>query len=243
MRKSPCTVTRPPGHGAVSLQPAHAELERGADLAQRVEERAAGRPAGRPAAGRRSAPGSMVWMAASARAALRGQRAPGPGPLGVAQDLARDGLALQPLDHQPVRARARRPRPWPRPRAPGRRRRAAASSSARSICTFVPAVAPSPRSIWRISGRGLASGHLEVERARHPRGAAREPAQAPHGPAELRARARPPAPPCSAAAPSPTRPGRQASRCRRAGAGTRRCRNRSASHRRGPRRSSGPAPR
>ena len=194
-RKSPCTVTRRPGRGPVRGQPARAELERGARLAQRIEQgqgiaervgpgQAVDRPPGRWRGWR---PGAPAHCAVSARA--------GRGPLGVAQDLARDGLALEPLDHQPGRRRGRRPRPWRRRAGTGTPARArpprAGHARSRTLPGWVPT---SPRSTWRMSGRGAPSpGDLEVERAGHPRGAPGEPAQVAHGAAEARTRAPPPA--------------------------------------------------
>ena len=63
-----------PARWAVGRQPAHAELERGADLAQRIEERAGDHPAGRPAAGPRRWPGRWCgWRPARARPGRSGR--------------------------------------------------------------------------------------------------------------------------------------------------------------------------
>ena len=80
---------------------------------------------------------------------------PGPGPFGVAQDLARDGLALEALDHQPARAEVVALAQAHDRRAPGRRRRAPPQE--RASMRTRPLGAPTPRSIWRMSGRGGAA--------------------------------------------------------------------------------------
>ena len=144
------------GRGPVLVQPARAELERRARLAQRVEE---GQGVTQGVGGREPVDRPRVDGVDGGQraAALRRQRAPGPGPLRVAQDLARDGLALQPLDHQPVGAQVvvhahghdgghRDPR------------RGAAWSSDRSMGTLPDWAPMSPRSIWRMSRRGAAPG-------------------------------------------------------------------------------------
>ena len=145
-----------PGRRPVPVQPADTELERRARLAQRVEE---GQGVTEGVGGREPVDRSRVdGVDGGQRAAALGrQRAPGRGPLRVAQDLARDGLALQPLHHQPVGAQVVA---HAHGNDGGHRdpRCVAAWSSERSIGTLPDWVPMSPRSIWRMSRRGAAPG-------------------------------------------------------------------------------------
>ncbi len=90
------------GGRAVRLEPAHAELEGGTGLVEGIEERegVAQRVVRREA----GQDGAVDGVDAGQRVpALGGERGAGLGPLGVAQDFARDGLAVEALDDQPGR--------------------------------------------------------------------------------------------------------------------------------------------
>ena len=79
-RKSPCTVTRGPGAGRCALQPARAELERGARLAQRIEQgQGIAERVGRRAARRRLGVDACGWRPGrAAHCAVRRARGPRP---------------------------------------------------------------------------------------------------------------------------------------------------------------------
>ena len=91
-----------PHRRAVGGQPAHAELERGTDLAEGIEDGqgVAQRVGRRQALDRRRVDGVDGGQRAPG---LTGQGAAGGGPFLVTQDLARYRLPLQALHHQPAR--------------------------------------------------------------------------------------------------------------------------------------------
>ena len=167
---------------AVRGQPAHAELEGGAHLAQRIEERqGVAQRVGR----RQPGDGARVDRVDGGQrvAGLRGEGASGPGPLAVAQDLARDRLALQALHHQPAGAEvvALAERDDARHRHAGRARR----PQQRPLHAD-PAGLGADATVHLQDERARgAAGPLELEGAGDPGGATREPAQPAHGPVQL----------------------------------------------------------
>ena len=165
--------------GPVCGQPARAELERGAHLAQRIEQGQGIAQRVGPGQARRSSrarwrgwrPGRAPHCAArAARASAQAGRAGSCG----------DGLALQPLDHQPGRADASSSSPRRRRAGTGTPAVAAASSRARSVRTCARG-GPPPRSIWRMSGRRPPSDSRSKALV-IAGGATREPAQVAHLP-------------------------------------------------------------
>ena len=243
----------PAGRQPVGLEPAHAELERRPGLAQRVEEgeRVPKRVPGRQSLDRRRIDGVDGRQGPGA---LLRQRLARPGPFGVTQDLARDGLPLQALDHQPARAQpvvdavahghhrghgdtgvVGRPQQGRLGVGPAALGQPVTPVQLEDEAPDRAAPSPSPPSSPQIEGTGEARG---------PTG---QRAQVLHRAAEPATERRRDVVGCTAR-PHPlnrrlNRPGRQASRCRRAGAGTRRCRSRCGRPRWRPTASSGPAPR
>ena len=149
------------------------------------------------------APGSMVWIGGHRAPALRGQRPTSRGPLGVAQDLARDRLALEALDHQPGRAEA-----VARAVAVGHHRghrdaRRPRGVEQGALGLHPPRLRRAVTAVHLQDERSAALALDQVERAGDPGGATREAAQVVDDTAQPRARARPPAPRCSAGLPSP----------------------------------------
>ena len=149
-RKSPCTVTRGPGSGrcaASQRAPSSSAGRTSPSASSRGRGSRSGSARGRPA----TRSGSMAWMAARARphCAARAARAIGPGR--VAENLAGDGLALEPLDHQPGRADV-----VVLAQGDDARDRDAGASGRLEQVALGPhgaRVGPRPRSTWRMSGR------------------------------------------------------------------------------------------
>ena len=92
-----------PARWSVRREPAHAELECGTDLAQRIED---GQGVAERVSRRQANNGGRVDGVDGGQGApgLGGQRSTGRGPFVVTQHFARDGLALEPLHHQPTGA-------------------------------------------------------------------------------------------------------------------------------------------
>ena len=168
------------GLGSVRGQPACPELERGTHLAQGIEQ-------GQGIA-QRVGPGQAVdavgvdgMDGGQGAPALCGERAAGGRPLAVAQDLAGDGLAVEPLDHQPGRADVV---VLAQGDDPGHRDAAGAGRLEQVALGPALALGRAAAPLDLEDERPPAVGHLELERAGHPRGAPREPAQAVHAAAQ-----------------------------------------------------------
>ena len=147
-------MTRGPGAGRCRSSQRTPELEGRARLAQCIEEgqRVTEGVGGREPVDR--SPGRWRgWRPGHGRTGPSA-RAPGHGPLRVAQDLAWDRLALQPLDDEPVGAQIVAHAHGHDGGHRDSHVACAAWSSDRSIWTLPDWLPMSPRSIWRISRRG-----------------------------------------------------------------------------------------
>ena len=185
--------------------------------------------------------GSTVWMAASARPAWA-VRAPRAAAHSSSRRTLRGIVSPSRRSTTSQLAPSSSPSPTATTAGTGTPAAAAARAAGPPPSAHGPCGAPPLRSICRMSGRAAPSG-VSSSNALVTREAPPERRRSP--------RTVPPSRRPSAADTSsllsrgaiPTRRGRQASRRRRAGAGTPRCRSRSVARRSGPRRSSAPAPR
>ncbi len=178
------------GGRAVGGQPAHAELEGGADLAEGIEQGQG--VAQRVGAGQALDRGRVDGVdGGEGLAALGGQRGAGGGPFGVTEDLARDRLALEALDHEPgaaqrigvgvcvggVEVGRRHDGGHGDAGPPGRIEEGSLEPRLR--------LSRRPAAAVHLQDQGAeAAARLEVERAGDPGGAARQPSQVAHGPAQ-----------------------------------------------------------
>ena len=172
-RKSPWTTASGPRR-PVRVQPPEGELERGVGLTEPVEHP----PELRHLVGgveprRRRRWGSV--HRGHGRGRLGAEHPPGRRPLVVAQQLAGDRLAVEPLDDHagPCRAPIRRRLPRPPRRARPRRGRPVGARTA-SVVRPIPAGSPSARAAAAAGSRSRLTLHHEVERKRSPGSTPRE---------------------------------------------------------------------
>ena len=171
LRKSPCTSAASASRARrVLVEPAQPELERRVRLVERVENSALLVELRRAASSTGSGGSALVstaWMRAAIVPHCAARRRPGRVVLGVAEDAARDRLALDPV-HEEARRRARRraratPARAAPARRPGRPPRAARTRSPRSAALAWPAGSrrstsrwTSPARVGRVERPGLA---------------------------------------------------------------------------------------